>query len=279
MERENKVCWKLLDMIKMGNVEKVKTLLNNGVKECKGALSLAIEYGQEEIVDLLLEHGFKPDSETENVEAVLSSAFYEYKVDESYPDKTCELVEKAKRKTNTSWASILSGHAKTELLAAVKHHMHATLLMLLDEGVPFEGPSVPWPAIIHAASSGNFFAAKTLVARGANANVKDPMNQNVLFYAYDCHPDLVQFFIDQGADVNCIDASGASPLFEFNRRVQEEKENEKSYRIDWAERTREILLLSGAKAVKPKALKIYEAFVKKCDQEKENKPNDNKNND
>jgi ankyrin repeat protein len=87
---------------------------------------------------------------------------------------------------------------------------------LLHQGVPVDqrGGSMNETALMIAARHGNLGIVKTLLKAEANINARSRYGDTPLTAAtYFCHPNVAEFLIEQGADVNAKNEGyGSTPL-------------------------------------------------------------------
>ena len=92
----------------------------------------------------------------------------------------------------------------------------AAIQSLLHDGAPVDqrGGSMDETALIIAARHGNLGIVKTLTKAGADIHARSKYGDTALTAAtYFCHPNVSEFLIEQGADVNAKnDGFGSTPL-------------------------------------------------------------------
>ena len=70
------------------------------------------------------------------------------------------------------------------------------------------------PAIVNAAAFGNLVTLRTLVRSGANVNAEGDTGRSALIYAlYSADPDMAEFLLKQGANVNKRSVDGVTPIY------------------------------------------------------------------
>lgn len=111
---------------------------------------------------------------------------------------------------------LLCSCASNPLPRAAESGNSAQILFLLQQGTPVDqrGGSMDETALIIASRHGNLGIARSLFEAGADINGKSKYGDTALTAStYFCHPNVSEFLIDHGADVNVQNYGyGSTPL-------------------------------------------------------------------
>jgi ankyrin repeat protein len=167
----------------------------------------------EEIVLILLEHGFDISSQDENGNTIFHLAVYKANIR--------LLRAMLSRTTSPDVLDINNGHGWTALHYATyqsrmdsTHRELTTVSMLTKSGADVNArDGKGYTALDLAASDGNEALVRLLLDAGANINTPRNRNPPVLtIAAYSGKEPVVQMLMDAGADVNMQDEDGDSAL-------------------------------------------------------------------
>lgn len=181
----------------------------------KTPLGYAVQEGNVEIVNLLLEKGADPNTEFDNHSLLIFAINQEIKTDKTQKfEITRLLVEKGKADLDIS-----SSEGDTPLHIAAGYGNLKLIQSFVEHGADINAKDENDRTPLHKAAIGwNLDVVKFLVHHGANLNSKDDNGQTPLHITTKWNEiKTIQYLLKHGADINSKDDNGQSPLFEAIR--------------------------------------------------------------
>ncbi|MBI5226415.1 ankyrin repeat domain-containing protein [Candidatus Micrarchaeota archaeon] len=175
-----------------------------------GKMMDAIENGQSEEVQNILSTGFGPNRMPEssrkmNTESPIHMAATKGNVE------MLEMFKKAGANLDQSIKSCISGNTRPLILACERSNTPAATY-LIAQGASLEPEKNNWGPLHATASHGNLALAKRLVKAGADVNCADDAGLTPLHQAaMGAHPEVVEWLLEQGANPHVSNASNYTP--------------------------------------------------------------------
>jgi ankyrin repeat protein len=217
----------LHDAVQAGDVDTVKTLLASDVDidetdySTGTALHVAVGQGSGNIVKLLIDHGadIEAKSELNDARALhMATDFDELDIIRLLLDKGADIEAR-------------DGEQRTSLHRAGGAGLNGAVELLLDRGAEIEAREGNFGAtpLHQAAENGRFETVKLLLGRGAEINTLDNRGFSALSNASQLQSfgnvgggSLIEFLVDQGADLYVRNAHGQTPLIYAETRGWDE---------------------------------------------------------
>jgi len=194
----------LADLAEIGRHVRWGLDLNGCTRSGRTPLGVAVTARQTEVVKLLLALGADPDQPAEPELAYKWSALHIAAAHPAYPDLTRVLMEAG------ADANIKDEQGMTPLHVAARYGGLEQIAILCSHGADPRGrPGRPPPICC----SGTKEAAALLTSLGADPRQCSAFGRSLLHSAVvDRHPDVLEWAISQGLDVNGKDRNGSTPL-------------------------------------------------------------------
>jgi ankyrin repeat protein len=196
-------------MIKLGDIEMVKNLINTGtdIEACDAngytPLIVASMNNLPIIVQLLIDAGAKLDAEDKNnVTAINHAAYNGY-------TNVVELLIRSGANIHTP-----SIHGHTPLLNAVRNDQPDTARLLIKAGADVNIRSNQGVASLHiVAHNGSTEIVDILIGAGADINALNKYGDTPLIHAaMNNHTEIVSLLINAGADINAKSNNGVTAM-------------------------------------------------------------------
>lgn len=206
---------RLIVKIKKNDIAGVRKLIDLGADinlpyYDKTPLGYAVQEGNVEIVNLLLEKGADPNTEFDNHSLLIFAINQEIKTDKTQKfEITRLLVEKGKADLDIS-----SSEGDTPLHIAAGYGNLKLVQSFVEHGADINAKDENDQTPLHKAAIGwNLDVVKFLVHHGANLNSKDDNGQTPLHITTKWNEiKTIQYLLKHGADINSKDNNGQTPL-------------------------------------------------------------------
>ena len=167
-------------------------------------LSVAVQYGNSEIVDICLENGANPNSfdirgrtplfhAMKSTGLAVTTTLLKYNADVSIPDD----------------------NGNTPLIRATRQGLSGLVMLLIENKSDISAKNKDGDTSLHfSAVMGDVGCMKILIENGADLSAKNSDGQTALHDAARCgHFACIKILIDNRCNIDCRDDSGWTPLF------------------------------------------------------------------